>query len=106
MISATALSLTPGSIFSCSGVALFRLTTPVTRGGADLVAASADNGLTTMPANNSPNHRPRLMVAPPRGGRRAPKPRHFSSPSALPLFSLPPHGHEAFRRGEEHRAID
>src|SRR6266849_12541 len=106
MISATALSLTPGSIFNCSGVALFRLTTPVTRGGADLFVASADNGLNATPANKSPNHRPRLMVAPPLPGRRIPRPRHFSSPPALHLSFLLPHGREAFRRGEGHRAID
>src|SRR5216683_2895863 len=106
MISATALSFTPGSIFNCSGVALFRLTTPVTRGGADLFVAPADNGLSATPANKSPNHKARLMVAPPLRERRILPPRHFSSPPELRLSFLLPHGHEAFRRGEEHRAID
>src|ERR1700738_3888300 len=105
MLSAPALSLTPGSIFNCSGVPLLRLTTPVTRGGADLFVASADIGLNATPANNSPNQRPRLMVAPPLRGRRTPPPRHFSSPPELHLSFRLPHGHEAFHRGEGHRAI-
>src|SRR5215470_16904613 len=105
MIASTAFWLTPGSIFSCSGVAVLRFTTPLTRGGAEPFAAGAGDEASSKPAKRRPIQTERLMVGLPRRALRRKHRRSFL-PLLLPPSSLPPRGREACRPTGERRAAD